>query len=492
VQQGKIKFSDREIPITGRLSLGRTPDNDVSFPDDANVSRNHAEIIQKSDGFYLRDLGSSNGTAVNGIPVSAETRLQNGDYIILGNSATLNFYLEGEAEPQLAAVQAGGQSGTIPAETDAGGNNKWMMIGAAGALGLALTIGAGALYLTRGSSCAATAKIIAPETGDTIIKPTEIELETENAGCVSKAVFLIDGVEFAKSDEPPFTVTLDPKDHPDLADGIDHALSVMLIDKNGEPVFQPAPVLLAFDTRQIRPPSNSQTASLSDANATNSGTTANKVSILEVQEMSKRLVGQFSGNFTYNLSNKQFLQEVQKRTADYAVEGYFEQASKYRDAINIAFVREQNLDAPLGFILAMSRSRFKPDKKDNLEGLYQMSNDFVTTNGYNGLCGNETLSDPKQNCAAKAAALYMKSIVFGVFDGDVIYAAAAFGKSPQEAGTWKATLPANRTDVWSAIKTPQEREQLVRFFAAGIVAENPQKFGLKRDRPLSELYRLAM
>ncbi|MCV4608397.1 hypothetical protein OFB74_36420, partial [Escherichia coli] len=76
-----------------------------------------------------------------------------------------------------------------------------------------------------------------------------------------------------------------------------------------------------------------------------------------------------------------------------------------------AFVREQNLDAPLGFILAMSRSRFKPDKKDNLEGLYQMSNDFVTTNGYNGLCGNETLSDPKQNCAAKAAALYMKSIV---------------------------------------------------------------------------------
>ncbi|MCV4677785.1 hypothetical protein OFC08_33440, partial [Escherichia coli] len=72
----------------------------------------------------------------------------------------MNFYLEGEAEPELAAVQAGGQSGTIPAETDAGGNNKWMMIGAAGALGLALTIGAGALYLTRGSSCAATAKII--------------------------------------------------------------------------------------------------------------------------------------------------------------------------------------------------------------------------------------------------------------------------------------------------------------------------------------------
>ena len=86
----------------------------------------------------------------------------------------------------------------------------------------------------------------------------------------------------------------------------------------------------------------------------------------------------------------------------------------------------------------------------------------------------------------------MKSMVFGVFEGDVIYAAAAFGKSPQDAGAWKATLPANRMDLWASIRTPAEREALVRFFAAGIVAENPQKFGLKRDRPLSELYRLAM
>jgi hypothetical protein len=80
----------------------------------------------------------------------------------------------------------------------------------------------------------------------------------------------------------------------------------------------------------------------------------------------------------------------------------------------------------------------------------------------------------------------------GVFDGDVIYSVAAFGKSTQDAGAWKASLPANRSDLWNSIKGPAEREQLVRFFAAGIVAENPQKFGLKKDRPLSELYRLAM
>jgi hypothetical protein len=85
----------------------------------------------------------------------------------------------------------------------------------------------------------------------------------------------------------------------------------------------------------------------------------------------------------------------------------------------------------------------------------------------------------------------MKAILLGVFEGDAVYAAAAFGKSSADAGTWKATLPANRSDVWNVIKTPEERDKVVRFFAAGIIIENPQKFGLK-DRPIAELYKLAM
>jgi transposase len=140
----------------------------------------------------------------------------------------------------------------------------------------------------------------------------------------------------------------------------------------------------------------------------------------------------------------------------------------------------------------MSRSKFAAGKQGNEEGLWRMTNEFVTANAYNGLCGAETLSDKSQNCAAKASALYMKAIVYGVFDGDLVYSAAAFGKSPQDAGVWKASLPANRADFWNAVKTQPEREQIARFFAAGIVAENPQEFGLKKDKPLSELYRITM
>jgi hypothetical protein len=61
--------------------------------------------------------------------------------------------------------------------------------------------------------------------------------------------------------------------------------------------------------------------------------------------------------------------------------------------------------------------------------------------------------------------------------------------SPQEAGQFQLTLPPDRSDFWNAIKSPKQRENLVNFFAAGIVAENPNKFGMKRDKPLSNLYK---
>jgi hypothetical protein len=215
-------------------------------------------------------------------------------------------------------------------------------------------------------------------------------------------------------------------------------------------------------------------------------------SLVQINDMAQKLVKQFSGNLAYNVSNKQFLQEIQKRTSDYAQEGYSQRAAAYREIITVAFVREQNIDAPLGFILAMSRSKFMPAKQGDREGLWQLPAALINENKYNGQCPNESLSDPAQNCAARSAALYTKSLMFSVFDGDPIYTAAAFGKSPQDAGAWKASLPQNRSDLWNTIRTPEEREQLVRFFAAGIVTENPQAFGLTKDRPLSELYRVTL
>lgn len=484
MQEAKIRSGEQEFVIEGGISIGRTTDNAISFPDDSNISRYHAEVRQRDGDFYLTDLGSSNGTRVNGMPFDGAYKLGNGDYIILGNSQTLVFELSGEEDEEEVPAAAEVRPEPAPEEKK---KNRAMLAGAGGALVLAMAIGGGAIYMASGSSCAATARIVSPEPGETITEATEIEVESSDAGCVAKAVFTIDGVEFASAASEPFEATIDPKEHPDLADGFDHVLGIVLIDKYGERIYEPAPVLLAFETRKVEPPSNTDIA----GNNTNTASPSNdrKVSLIDVQQMSLQLAKRLSPNASYNLSNRQFLEEVQKLSSEYAQAGYFDKAARYRDAIRVPFVRGQNLDPAFGFYLAMSRSKFDPARKGSEEGLFRMTNEFVANNNYNGECGSQTLSDQSQECAAKAAALYMKFIVFSVFDGDLIYSAAAFGKSPADASTWKASLPENRSDLWGAIKTPQEREQLVRFFAAAIVAENPQKFGLS-DRPLVELYKL--
>ena len=53
------------FPLTGdRLCIGRRPDADV-FLDDVTVSRDHALLVRRGDGYYLDDCGSLNGTYVN-------------------------------------------------------------------------------------------------------------------------------------------------------------------------------------------------------------------------------------------------------------------------------------------------------------------------------------------------------------------------------------------------------------------------------------------
>jgi hypothetical protein len=64
--------------------VGRLPECDVTLPD-ANVSRHHAEVRPEGDGFVLVDLGSTNGSHVNGVRVTRRALLH-GDELTFGNS----------------------------------------------------------------------------------------------------------------------------------------------------------------------------------------------------------------------------------------------------------------------------------------------------------------------------------------------------------------------------------------------------------------------
>ena len=65
-----------------RLSIGLRPDADI-FLDDVTVSRDHALLIRRADGYHLDDCGSLNGTYVNRRRVES-VRLEDGDELQIG------------------------------------------------------------------------------------------------------------------------------------------------------------------------------------------------------------------------------------------------------------------------------------------------------------------------------------------------------------------------------------------------------------------------
>ena len=65
------------------VSIGRLPECEVTLVD-PNVSRRHAEIHQRGNGFVLVDLGSTNGCTVNGVRIT-ERELRDADEIGIGN-----------------------------------------------------------------------------------------------------------------------------------------------------------------------------------------------------------------------------------------------------------------------------------------------------------------------------------------------------------------------------------------------------------------------
>jgi hypothetical protein len=69
----------------GHYVLGRHLENDIVL-NDTNVSRKHAEFVCAAGEVVVRDLGSTNGTKVNGVLITGEQLLQHGDVVNFGTA----------------------------------------------------------------------------------------------------------------------------------------------------------------------------------------------------------------------------------------------------------------------------------------------------------------------------------------------------------------------------------------------------------------------
>ncbi len=80
------------------IMIGRSDDADLVISD-ISISRKHAMTVRKADGFYLSDLGSTNGSWVNKVPARGSVKLEEGDKVTLGE-VVFKFSFQDEDDTQ--------------------------------------------------------------------------------------------------------------------------------------------------------------------------------------------------------------------------------------------------------------------------------------------------------------------------------------------------------------------------------------------------------
>jgi pSer/pThr/pTyr-binding forkhead associated (FHA) protein len=71
---------------SGQLTVGRGAQNDVSIEGDEFASARHVRVERRRDGAWVSDIGSTNGTYVNGVRIDRPRKLVQGDVVRVGET----------------------------------------------------------------------------------------------------------------------------------------------------------------------------------------------------------------------------------------------------------------------------------------------------------------------------------------------------------------------------------------------------------------------
>lgn len=86
----KVGLIEEEVyhsEVQGELIIGRDPSkSNLPFQKDELISSRHCAISYKPKNLYIKDLSSTNGTYVNGVPIKGPYKLENDDIITIGST----------------------------------------------------------------------------------------------------------------------------------------------------------------------------------------------------------------------------------------------------------------------------------------------------------------------------------------------------------------------------------------------------------------------
>jgi hypothetical protein len=86
IKSPALAEGDERVLDSAPLTLGRSSRNDVDLRRDEYASSDHARIEPRRDGVWLQDVGSTNGTYLNGTRVTKAKRLSPGDVVRIGET----------------------------------------------------------------------------------------------------------------------------------------------------------------------------------------------------------------------------------------------------------------------------------------------------------------------------------------------------------------------------------------------------------------------
>jgi Big-like domain-containing protein len=340
----------------------------------------------------------------------------------------------------------------------------WVATVAAGMLIVIVIVLTLIKLVTVGSECGSV-KIASPSSGATIRGSVKVAVEAEQPPCIASVSYSLAGVEFAKSEAGIFETELDPialkeKLPESIAGEYDLTITVETNTGRTEPRADSVKVKIEFP----------------DAEA--------ELSLEKIREMSEKLATRINQRGEIFVFADEFLDQIRSATRSFRTDMFIG-----AEGLGANIRRTSNsvgIPSQLMFLLAASRSRFSTNQVTDQEldgcgvdpdgsGAFKVPRSIMNQFGVKAAVDQETVT--------QVAARHLKELIQGQRD-DFLYAIACFGEPSARIGDlFQRNDPQARRNFYQLVERgeirPEESKRVICFFAAGIVAENPEKFGVK-------------